>query len=349
LPQYGIEGFASLFTPRQALTITTLARLVTELPRHRKDNKDSRLGSAVQTLLAFAVDRQVDYLTSLTVWSNTGEFIAHTFGRQALPIVWEWPECQPFADGSGNFDGALCWVRLVIEHTSFQTDSQGQVQIASATEHPLADGMAGAMITDPPYYYSIPYSDLSDFFYVWLKRSLGPQTHVELTSDLTPKALEIVQNLPHSEVAHLQKDRGFCESHMKIALAECMRITAPQSIGVVVFAHSDTDAWESLLNALIQSGWRVTGSWPIDTERASRILAARQSTLASSVHLVCRPRGIVEVGDWRDVLAELPKRMHEWMPRLASEGVVGADAIFACLGPALEILYLISASSSNRS
>ncbi len=130
---------------------------------------------------------------------------------------------------------------------------------------------------------------------------------------------------------------------MRVALGEGRRVTMPTGIGTVVFAHTETEAWEALIQALIGAGWRVTASWPIDTEMASRVIAQRQSALASSIHLVCRPRedsdGKISelVGEWRDVLDELPKRIHEWMPRLAAEGVVGADAIFACLGPALEI------------
>src|SRR5205085_6804009 len=108
-------------------------------------------------------------------------------------------------------------------------------------------------------------------------------------------------------------------------------------VGVVVFAHKSTAGWEAQLQALISAGWIVTGSWPIDTEWATRLRAINSAALASSVHLVCRPRMSNEIGDWREVLSKLPQRMHEWMPRLANEGVVGADAIFACLGPALEI------------
>ena len=145
-------------------------------------------------------------------------------------------------------------------------------------------------MTDPPYYYSVPYSDLSDYFYVWLKRSLS-DVHVDLfKSEVTPKEQECVQNLPHSEVSHLQKDREFYHGMMTKALADSRRVTKAGAIGMVVFAHSDTQAWEALLDALISAGWCVTASWPIDTEMANRVLANRQSTLASSVHLVCRPR-----------------------------------------------------------
>src|SRR5690606_16246315 len=140
------------------------------------------------------------------------------------------------------------------------------------------------------------------------------------------------------------KDKAFFEKTMTVALAEARRVVAPDGIGVLVFAHKSTAGWEAQLKAMIEAGWVVTGSWPIDTELANRMRAQGSAALASSVPLVCRPRehadGLLatnDVGDWRSVLEELPRRIRAWLPRLAEEGVVGADAIFACLGPALEI------------
>jgi len=140
---------------------------------------------------------------------------------------------------------------------------------------------------------------------------------------------------------------------MAQAMQEGRRVLAPDGVGVVVFAHKSTSGWEAQLQAMVDAGWVMTGSWPIDTEMGSRLRAMNSAALASSVHLVCRPRPDAElaqssslsspssmldsIGDWRDILRELPVRIHEWLPRLADEGVVGADAIFACLGPALEI------------
>jgi adenine-specific DNA methylase len=124
---------------------------------------------------------------------------------------------------------------------------------------------------------------------------------------------------------------------MQQAMAEGRRVTAPTGIGVVVFAHKSTAGWEAQLKGMVAAKWTITGSWPIDTEMGSRLRAMDSAALASSVHLVVRPRETEDVGEWREVLAELPVRLKEWMPRLAAEGVVGADAIFACLGPALEI------------
>jgi adenine-specific DNA methylase len=344
LPQYGMNGFGDLFGARQSLTLITFARLIRRMREELDKEDDPGLSEAVMTLLAFVVDRLADKLSSIARWDSTRENPQGTFARQALPMVWDFSEVCPFSGGGGDWDTALSWVAHVVERESLANHSQGsQAAQASATSQALPSDSANALITDPPYYYSVPYSDLSDFFYVWLKRGLA-MVHPELFStDVTPKDQECVQNLAHSAVAHRQKDRQFYERTMAAAFEDSRRVLMPNGIAVVVFAHTDTEAWEALVNALVAAGWCVTASWPIDTEMANRVLASRQSTLASSVHLVCRPRedasGTVtqSVGEWRDVLGELPKRIHEWMPRLAAEGVVGADAIFACLGPALEV------------
>jgi len=172
---YGMEEWGNLFTPRQALALTTLVRLVQEAGRRLAEEKDSGMAAAVQTCLALAVDRQADYLTSLVVWANSGEFIAHTFGRQALPIVWEWPECNPWAEGSGNWNGAINWISLVIARNSTDSQSIGFASLASVASQPIPDDSAQCIFTDPPYYDAVPYADLSDFFYVWLRRTIKSQ------------------------------------------------------------------------------------------------------------------------------------------------------------------------------
>jgi hypothetical protein len=201
------------------------------------------------------------------------------------------------------------------------------------------------MVTDPPYYDAVPYADLSDFFYVWLRRSLAGKFKDLFGEPLTPKDEEAIWNPSrvYSKTGK-PKDEKFYELQMARALREGRRVTAPAGIGVIVFAHKSAAGWEAILSALVDAGWIATASWPIDTELGTRVNARGTASLASSVHIVCRPRedsaGNVradDIGNWRSVLAELPRRMREWLPRLADEGVVGADAIFACLGPALEI------------
>jgi len=335
---YGMKQWGDLFTTRQLLALTTLIRLLQFYRENISPSNDDGLNIAVQTCIALAIDRQTDYLTSLTIWANNGEFIAHTFGRQALPIVWEWPECQLFVDGSGNWEGAIQWVALAIEKLLLNFSDITQVQQASARNHPLPDDSSYCFFTDPPYYDAVPYADLSDFFIVWLKRSIGHLHNDLFKLALAPKDEECIVD----EIKG--KDKNYFEATMAKAMAEGRRILNPNGIGVVVFAHKSTSGWEAQLQAMIDAGWIITGSWPIDTERPGRLRSQDSAALASSVHLVCRPREnpdgalrIDVIGDWRDVLQELPIRIHEWMPRLASEGIVGADAIFACLGPALEV------------
>ncbi|MEJ7639550.1 MAG: hypothetical protein WKF75_16635, partial [Singulisphaera sp.] len=345
VPMYGIKFYHQMFTYRQQLALCTFSRLVIQAGDELRRERKIDMAMAVQSCLALAVDRLADRCSSLCRWDSTptASGIINTFSRQAIPFMWDFAEGNPLEGKSGGWQPTLEWISLVIEY-GFDTELKTHVAQASATAHPLPDDSAHAVITDPPYYYSVPYSNLSDFFYVWLRRNVGNLHPPLFGSTLTPKDQECVQNLPHSAVADIQKTRQYYEKSMILALSEARRIARPDAVGTIVFAHSETEAWETLLSALIASGWHVTASWPIDTEMGSRVLSQRQSTLASSVHLVCRPRehpdGSVrtdEIGDWRDVLQELPRRIHEWMPRLAEEGVVGADAIFACLGPALEV------------
>jgi putative DNA methylase len=335
---YGMDAFEDLFTPRQLLALTTLARLVREVGNGYATQQDTQFATAVQTALALALDRQSDYGSSLCRWVPGGEFIGNTFGRQALSMIWDFVEVYPFSGATGDWNGAIEWVAKVCEAGGRGKLPSGKVERASATDYPLPDDMAQCFFTDPPYYDAVPYADLSDFFYVWLKRTLGDQQPHIFSENLTPKEAECIVD----EVKG--KDKTYFERTMTQAMAEGRRVVAPSGVGLVVFAHKTTSGWEALMQAMVDAGWVMTGSWPIDTERPGRLRAHKSAALASSIHLVCRPREnpdgslrIDAVGDWRDILAELPKRIHEWMPRLTQESVVGADAIFACLGPALEV------------
>ena len=331
---YGMNNFADLFSLRQALAIATFSRLLWRACDEVRHREGVAFGNAVQAVLACAVDREAEHQTTLCRWNSTGQKMQATFGRQALPIVFDFCEANPIGNSVGGWGNIRECVLLPFD-TAMAIRHSGVVEQAPAQSHPLPDDSAAAFISDPPYYDAVPYSDLSDFFYVWLKRNVPG---MENGGSLTPKGDECIVD----EVKG--KDAAYFESTMALAMAEGRRVLAPYGIGVVVFAHKSTSGWESQLQAMIDAGWTVTASWPIDTEMGTRLRAINSAALGSSIHLICRPRensgGIVrasDIGDWRSVLAELPKRIHEWMPRLAEEGVVGADAIFACLGPALEI------------
>jgi adenine-specific DNA methylase len=341
---FGPKVWSDIYTPRQLLALTTIVKFINESEKELVKEFDQEFSIVIKTFLAFALDRQADYLTSLTIWANSGEFIAHTFGRQALPFVWEWPECNLWADGSGNWDGAINWIFRVITANALDFQNKGHAEQASATSHPLPNDSADIFFTDPPYYDAIAYGDLSDFFYVWLKRTVSSSYPNLFNKQLVDKSDEIVHLSKRYKGPYAHKTKEFFQQKMQIAMSDGRRILTPNGIGIIVFAHKSTSGWEAQLNAMINAGWIITASWSIDTERTTRMNALGASSLASSVHLVCRPREnpdgslrIDDIGDWRDILSELPKRIHEWLPRLAEEGVVGADAIFACLGPALEI------------
>ena len=258
-------------------------------------------------------------------------------------MVWDFMETNPLNDVGANWISGVEAFEATIGTEICQTHS-GHAERSSAITHPLPDDAAQCFFTDPPYYNAVPYADLSDFFYVWLKRTLTGY-HPDLFSEpLAPKEEEICEMAGWDPKRYPHKNGHWFEEKMSLAMAEGYRILAPGGIGLIVFAHKTTGGWEAQLQAMVGAGWVITGSWPIDTERPGRLRAQRSAALASSIHLVCRPRelgdgaaGLLAVGEWRDVLGELPGRIHEWMPRLAQEGVVGADAIFACLGPALEI------------
>lgn len=330
--RYGMLQWGELFTKRQQLAILTLADKV----RHIGDRK----GLDVRLPAALALDRFANAATSLSRWNLIGEKIEGVYSRQALPIVWDFCEAVPFSSSSGGFEGALEWVQGVAKALGDVILTNGQIASADACSSPLPDQSCTFWFTDPPYYDAVPYADLSDFFFVWLKRTLPNHpmlvNRFEPHSLLTPKTREIVQD-ETKLFDGLPKDRTFFESRMAQAFAEGRRVLREDGIGCVVFAHKTTEGWEALLSGMLQAGWTITASWPIATEMGSRLRARESAALATSVHLVCRPRpDDAGVGDWADVLAEMQQRVRQWMPRLIEEGIRGADAIYACIGPAME-------------
>ncbi len=329
--RYGMLRWGDLFTARQKMMLACFGD-----PLNLKSSRDSLV------FMVMALDRCADYGSSGVVWAQEGEFVKGTFARQALPIVWDFAEAAQLTDSSGNLGGAIDWVARVIEIAAGSlSKSSGQVQAADATNHPLPDQAAGVWFTDPPYYDAIPYSDLSDFFLVWLKRALPGHPLLRDPFDpdnpLSPKTREAVQDETKTCDGRV-KDRAFFEDTMGRAFAEGRRVLHDDGVGSVVFAHKTTEGWEALLAGMIRGGWTITGSWPIATERPGRLRSLDSAALATSIHLVCRPRpDDAPVGDWGDVLRALPPRVGDWMERLQNERVRGADLVFACIGPALEI------------
>jgi putative DNA methylase len=336
----GITQFGDLYTPRQALAILTLQRLALTIG---SASPDPELARAVITLCHFVASRYIFQNCALSRWHAYGNKIEGAFGKQALQVVWDFAEANPLSDGSANWNNALDWVVKVIETNSI-LPAHGSAVRAAAQVQVLPDMAASLLVTDPPYFAAIPYSDLSNVFYVWERELIRVQYPDLYYDGLVDQRQEIIVTNANRGINNEEKSSSFFRREMGVALSAARKAVIPAGLGVVVFADSSTESWEAIIGAVIDGGWTIVGSWPIDTEMQNRTQAAGAASLQSSVHIVCRPRENADgslltdmVGDWRDVLAELPRRIHDWMPRLALEGVVGADAIFACLGPALEI------------
>ena len=334
--KYGMGKWGDLFTDRQRVALSTYVDLVHRYVE-KKDWDDRDFKDAVQILLSLVVDRLADLNASLCIWQLNTPNTAHVFGRWVLPMVFDFGEVNPLAAAGGSPESAVKRLTACINDLILHTTAQGHVEQNDAANNVLPDNSAAAIITDPPYYDAIPYSDLLDFFAVWLNRTIPAKYSTMFENGLNPKNTECVVDKSKG------KDRDFFQTAMTNSLIEARRVINTHGICIVVFAHKSTEGWEAQLESLINAGWVVTASWPIDTEMGSRLRAKGSAALASSIHLVCRPRSTdveatdSDIGEWRDVLEELPKRIHEWMPRLADEGIVGADAIFSCLGPALEV------------
>lgn len=331
---YGIEIFSHAYTDRQLFTLSAFA----------KEVYAAKSEFSIKLFLAFALGRVNDLSMSLCRWLPSLEAIAAANGGQnRMPVTLDFIESNPLSDSGGNWMGQVDWISRVIQNLSDSKLSKGNVIQSPAQDAYMPNESIDILFTDPPYYDAFPYSDLSDYFFIWLKRCLGKK-YFQNNPELVPKEREIVvYDVEHGEKGVI-KDNDYFATEMTNVFSAWRLASKYNSICVVVFANKTLHGWESMLKGLVDSGWIITGSWPIDTERENRQRAQGSAALASSIHLVCRPRenedGLLiqnNIGDWRDVQEELPKRIHEWMPRLAEEGVAGADAIFACLGPALEI------------
>jgi len=341
---YGIDQWCKLFTPRQLLSALVFCEATRKAGKAiGVEIQDKGLADAVYGSLMLCVSNALQYQCSIATYLTESVKSAFIQG-QSLPMKFDFIEVNPFLTNlAGGFSYSVDkHISALEKATSFQY-GEGTVERTSALHQVLPDDAADLLVTDPPYYDSVPYADCSDFFHVWLRRMASGLVGWDFKSELSPKVDEVVQLAERNE-RYREKTKEWFEDKISQALVHRRVEVRPDGIGVLVFAHKSTEAWEALIQGVLRAGWAVTASWPIFTENETRMRANASAVLGSSIHLVCRPRENPDgslrddaIGDWRDVLVALPQRIHQWMPRLAEEGIVGADAIFACLGPALEI------------
>jgi putative DNA methylase len=334
VPLYGMTTVGSLFTNRQLAALLTLCDLTQQAyGRMREQGADDERARAITTYLAMVVNRVADRCSTLCRWDNSRETTANTFSRQALPMVWDYSETNPFSGSSADISEAVTQVAKVILHAA-ASGGPAVVTRQSATD-PIEGGPFDAVITDPPYYDNISYSDLSDFFYGWLQQSIGMLYPEHLSGPTTPKRKEAVA-ARHRHDGRLDDAMRSYDDMMAEAFArrrEELRQGAPL---VVVYAHQTYAGWATLISALRKAGFVIVEAWPLDTEMPTRALGQGAASLASSIFLAARRREVDGVGDWvHDVQPELQRIVAQRVAELPDMGVSGDDLVIATIGAGL--------------
>lgn len=256
-------------------------------------------------------------------------------GGHKIPMLWDYAEVSPLSGGSGSWENTSDWALDSIRRLSTHAATPVTVQWGDATKLPFEDNNFDAVLTDPPYYDSVSYSDLSDMQYVWLHRALGDILPEYFPGPLTPKKAEIVQeNSRHKSGAAA---RAFFEERMGQALAEIYRVLRPDGIAMIMYAHTETAAWETLVGALIGAGLQVTASWPVNTETTSRREWLGAAVLQATIFLICRKRTEKRVAYIDEILPEMRKEVQSSLARFWAAGIGGADFFISAIGPALSV------------
>ena len=354
---YGLNRFDKLFTPRQLLALATFSDLVREArERIIHDSSDGRnredYADAVTTYLAFSISKLSDRSSNLCSWFTERDSTRSTFSRQGLPMVWDFAELNTLNKGTGTFEGANAWTAEVIE--SLPTDQSGTVAQLDATRATATTPTAPIVSTDPPYYDNIGYADLSDFFYVWLRRSLGAIYPALFSTLLTPKSQELIAS-PYRHGGSKAKAQDFFESGLGMAFSRVKErhdLDVPMTIfyafkqtenidsedGKEATASTASTGWETMLTGLISAGFTVRGTWPMRTELGNRMVGMGTNALASSIVLACRPRPAnASLATRKEFLTAMRRELPEALRNLQRGNIAPVDLAQAAIGPGMAV------------
>ena len=357
-PAYGLTNFSDLFTNRQLVALSTLSELVSEARSKVLEDalasgipagerlEDGGVGAeayadAVATYLGLAVSRTTDRSSSLASWDSSNPKVRNTLGRQALPMVWDYSEANILSHSTGGLQSQLQYISRAIAHTPAAAKSEA-VQISA-----MSRGYAGLVVsTDPPYYDNIGYSDLSDYFYVWLRKSLRTIHPSVVGTMLTPKADELVAN-PYRHDGKQGAEKFFIEGFNSV-FHRIREDDANSDVPMTVYyAYKQQDSgkdgtsstgWHTLLDGLIQSGWEITATWPMRSELKNRMLSQGTNALASSILLACRPRPAeARAVARRAFVAALKSELPEALRTLMQGAIAPVDLAQAAIGPGISV------------
>ena len=382
---YGLDEWWKLFTPRQLTALTTFSNLLAQVWVNAQDDAVSagmalsnvRLrdggceatayADAVVTYLAFAIDKCADYWSTICTWHNSRELVRNTFGRQAIPMTWDYVECNPLSSSTGNWMAMVNWVVKAISH--FPAANSGVN--GNATEWPHGASIAGqdpsvawkevavqrdartrvgelagtAISTDPPYYDNVGYANLSDFFYVWLRKNLADVWPDECSTLLTPKADELIAN------RHRAGSRAQAAEHFESGMAAFMTALAAKTNGdvpaTVYYAYKATESadggvrstgWDTFLQAVVDAGLQVTATWPMRTELGNRLVASGTNALSSSIVLTCRSLpAYAPMATRGEFIAALRTELPEAVRILQSGNIAPVDMAQSTIGPGIKV------------
>lgn len=362
---YGLTEFHQLFTNRQLTALTTFSELVGEAQQKAEADAVAAgmtndhialaeggigaraYGEAVGVYFAFLMGKLADYHSSICNWHNSGEKIGHTFARQAIPMCWDYAEANPFSNSSGCYDNMIEWIIRCLQNLPAT-----QIGFAKQFDAQSDNGIRDVMVsTDPPYYDNIGYADLSDYFYVWMRQALKSTYPKLFRTMLVPKNEELVAT-PYRHDGSVERARNFFEDGMYKTCCQ-IHTYARDNVPVTIYyafkqSESESDeksgektastGWETMLSAIIRSGFAITGTWPMRTEMSSRAIAMGSNALASSIVLVCRKRPETAMScTRRDFINALHREMRPALEKLQSANIAPVDLAQSAIGPGIGV------------
>ena len=343
---YNVTHWRQLFTERQLTILATFSDLLTDTKtRIVKDGADEEYGNAISTYLALAIGKTTNSCSSYARWQNTGDFIAGVFARQAIPMLWDFAESNPFCESTQNWNAQIRWITEVLEALPGDVNNGMSHQADVATTiHVSKDPV---MVTDPPYYDNISYAELSDFFYVWLRPLLQDIYPDLFAGILVPKQEEMVAAPRFENTGKYVNSRDRFERLMGNALRSIREHCNQQFPSSIFYAYKQQEekregtastGWDTMLSALVSSGFQIVGSWPIRTEREARSNALSANTLASSIILVCRERSTdARVATHREFVNALRSELPQAVCNMQEGNIAPVDLAQAAIGPGMAV------------